>query len=133
MQGFGCGIMWVPLSIVTFATLDPARLPEASSLFHLLRNFGSSIFISLSVMAIVRTGKVNYSELSEHVTPFKESLAFGSVTGQWNYESIGGLAAISAEITRQSSMIGYSNAFLMYTLTCLLAAPFLFFVRIRKR
>ena len=133
VQGFGCGVMWVPLSIVTFATLSPARLPEASSLFHLLRNFGSSIFISLSVMAIIRTGKVNYSELTEHVTPFKESLHFDSVTGLWNYESIAGLAAISREITRQADMIGYSNAFLMYTLTGLLAAPFLFFVKIRKR
>lgn len=132
-QGFGCGVMWVPLSIVTFATLPPARLAEASSLFHLLRNFGSSIFISLSVMAIIRTGKVNYSELTENVSPFNESLAFGSVTGLWNYESIAGLAAISREISRQASMIGYSNAFLMYTIVCLLAAPFLLFVRIRKR
>ncbi len=133
LQGFGCGVMWVPLSIVTFATLDPARLPEASSLFHLLRNFGSSIFISLSVMTIVRTGKVNYAELTENVSPFNESLAFGNVTGLWNTESLGGLAAISREIGRQASMIGYSNAFLVYTLVCLLAAPFLLFVRIRKR
>ncbi len=133
VQGFGCGVMWVPLSIVTFATLRPARLPEASSLFHLLQNFGSSIFISLSVMAIVRTGKVNYSKLTENVLPFNESLAFGSVTGSWSLESLAGLAAISREITRQANVIGYSTAFLMYTLTCLLAAPFLFFLRIRKR
>ena len=44
IQGIGCGVMWVPLSVITFATLAPARLPEASAIFHLLRNFGSSIF-----------------------------------------------------------------------------------------
>ena len=133
IQGIGTGVMWVPLSVVTFASLAPARLAEASALFHLLRNYGSSIFISLSVMAVVRTGKVNYSEISEAINPFNEVLRFQSVMGLWNPETLPGLAALSREIGRQASMIGYANAFLMYTLVCLCAAPFLVFVKIRRR
>lgn len=133
VQGVGTGIMWVPLSVVTFASLPNERLPEASALFHLLRNYGSSIFISLSVMAVVRTGKVNYAELSENVSPFNEVMRFPSVMGLWNPETLPGLAALSQEITRQADMIGYTNAFLMYTLVCLGAAPFLVFVKIRRR
>jgi hypothetical protein len=44
-----------------------------------------------------------------------------------------GLAAISSEVGRQSTMIGYSNAFLLYAIVCLGAAPFLLFVRIKSR
>lgn len=69
IQGLGCGLMWVPLSIVVFATLPPERLPEASAIFHLIRNFGSSIFISISVMAVARTSRIAYSELAEFVSP----------------------------------------------------------------
>lgn len=133
VQGMGTGIMWVPLSVVTFASLPTERLPEGSALFHLLRNYGSSIFISLSVMAVVHTGKVSYAELTENVSPFNEVMRYSSVMGLWNPESLPGLAALSREISRQADMIGYTNAFLMYTLVCFGAAPFLFFVKIRRR
>jgi DHA2 family multidrug resistance protein len=133
IQGVGTGVMWVPLSIVTFASLPASRLSEGSALFHLLRNYGSSIFISLSVMAVVRTGKVNYSQIVEHLNPFNEAMHFPAAMGLWNPESLAGLAALSREIGRQADMIGYANAFLMYTLVCLCAAPFLVFVKIRRR
>jgi DHA2 family multidrug resistance protein len=123
--------MWVPLSVVTFASLAPAQLPQASSLFHLIRNFGSSIFISISVMAVVRTGKVSYAELSENITPYREALQFPAVTGGWTTESINGLIALGGEVDRQSQMIGYTNAFYMYTLCCFAALPFLLLVKIQ--
>ena len=133
VQGIGTGIMWVPLSVVTFASLPHERLPEASALFHLLRNYGSSIFISLSVMAIVRTGKISYAELSQHVNPYNEVTRFPSAMGLWNPETLPGLASLSREIARQADMIGYTNAFVMYMLVCLAAAPFLVFVKIKRR
>lgn len=133
IQGVGCGLMWVPLSVVTFATVAPRLLPEASSLFHLLRNFGSSIFISLSVVAVVRTGKVSYAELTAHVSVFNENIQYPSVTGLWSIDSLRGLANLSAEIDRQAQMIGYVNAFLLYTVVCFAALPFLLFVRIKAR
>ena len=76
LQGIGSAIMWVPLSIVAFATLPIHLLPDASSIFHLLRNFGSSIFISVSVLAISRTGRISYSELAENITPSRTMLNF---------------------------------------------------------
>ncbi|MEQ9638603.1 MAG: DHA2 family efflux MFS transporter permease subunit [Alphaproteobacteria bacterium] len=133
IQGIGTGVMWVPLSVVTFASLPPEKLAEGSSLFHLLRNFGSSIFISLSVMAVVRTTKVNYSELVENVSPVNEVLNFASVTGFWNLESVTGLAALSREVGRQASMIGYTNAFVLYAAVTFATVPFIFFVKIKRR
>jgi len=38
------GIIWVPLTIASFATLDNRFWPEAMAIFHLLRNIGSSYF-----------------------------------------------------------------------------------------
>tara|TARA_B100000676_G_scaffold311511_1_gene381643 strand:+ start:2033 stop:3520 length:1488 start_codon:yes stop_codon:yes gene_type:complete len=131
VQGIGCGIMWVPLSVVTFATMAPARLPEGAAVFHLLRNFGSSIFISLSVMAVIRTAKINYADIAVNVTPYSENWR-AMAAGAWNVESIDGLAAVSSEVGRQAQMIGYSNAFVMYTIACFAAIPLLALVRIRR-
>ena len=133
LQGFGCGLMWVPLSVVTFATLPDRLLPDASSIFHLLRNFGSSIFISLSVLAIVHSGTVAYAEISTPVSPFNQAFDFAASRGLWNIETTRGLGALAGEIGRQASLIGYVNAFVMYALVCLGALPLMLFIRIKRR
>ena len=133
VQGIGCGVMWVPLTIVCFATLEERLLPQASAIFHLLRNFGSSIFISVSVMIVIRTAKLNYSDLTGHVSPYNEVLRLPGVLGQWTLDSLAGLTSISSEISRQSQMIGYANAFLAYTVICLAVVPLLIFIRVKNR
>ena len=132
IQGIGSGMMWVPLSVVAFATLDARLLPDASSIFHLLRNFGSSAFISISVFAVLRSGKISYAELTEHITPYSEILNSPALTGIWSFESLAGLTAVSREIARQSLMVGYSNAFALYALVAFCSLPLLLAVKIRR-
>ena len=132
LQGFGCGVLWVPISVVAFSTLDPKLVPDASAIFHLLRNYGSSVLISLSVMVVIRTTKVSYSDMTQTISPFNEALGFGFVTGSWNVDTLTGLMALSGEITRQASMIGYINAFILYTAVCFATIPLLILVRVGK-
>ncbi len=63
------GVIWVPLSVIAFDTLRPEDRAEASSVFHLLRNIGSSFFISLSIAEIVRTTGTNYQRMTEMISP----------------------------------------------------------------
>ncbi len=132
VQGLGCGLMWVPLSIVAFASLRPEQLPEASAIFHLLRNFGSSIFISISVMAAIRTTKITHAGLAEHVSPLNKSFRFPDTDGSFSLDSSASVATIAAELDRQAQLIGYLNAFFLYTGAAIITIPFLFFVRIKK-
>ena len=81
VQGFAVGSVWVPMTMVAFDTLAAKDRAEASSVFHLLRNIGSSFFISLSIAEIVRTTGANYSRMSEMITPFNPALTMPSMTG----------------------------------------------------
>jgi DHA2 family multidrug resistance protein len=72
------------MTIVAFDTLAPQHRAEASSVFHLLRNIGSSFFISLSIAEIVRTTGANYARMTEMITPYNHALALPSVAGGWN-------------------------------------------------
>ena len=132
IQGFAVGIVWVPMTVVAFDTLAPQHRAEASSVFHLLRNIGSSFFISLSIAEIVRTTGANYSRMTEMITPYNHALTMPSVAGGWTFRHAAGLAKMANEITRQSAMIGYLNAFMMYTVTSALAVVFALMVRRRK-
>ena len=132
VQGIGSGMMWVPLTVIAFATLPSKWLPEGASIFHLLRNFGSSIFISVSFMTVVRTAKVSYSGLVEQLTPYNEMLRFSFVTGAWTLDDTLGLVKLSSEADRQALMVGYSNAFLLFTLVCFATLPLLALVRLKR-
>lgn len=132
IQGFAVGVVWVPITVVAFGTLEPKHYAEASAIFHLLRNIGSSFFISLSIAEIVRTSGANYSRMTEMITPYNRALAVPGLTGAWNFDTVPGLAKVAKEIARQSVMIGYLNAFMMYTVTSGLAVVFVLMVRRRK-
>jgi len=132
IQGFAVGMVWVPMTVVAFDTLAAKDRAEASSVFHLLRNIGSSFFISLSIAEIVRTTGANYSRMTEMITPYNHALAMPNVTGGWTFDTVPGLAKVAKEIARQSAMIGYLNAFMMYTATSALAVVIVLMVRRRK-
>jgi DHA2 family multidrug resistance protein len=129
LQGFGIGLIWSPITVVTFATLAPRHMAEAASVFHLLRNIGSSVHIAISAALVVRTGRASYSELVEALNPFNEKLLLAPVTGAWNANSPEGLAQLSAEVGRQASMIGYINAYYAYAIAAMLILPLVFLAK----
>ncbi len=133
LQGLSIGISWVPLTVITFWTLSPQYRAEAMSIFHLLRNFGSSLFISVAVAEIVRGQTANYARMAEHVSPFNRVLEMPWAMGAWSVDTLAGLAKLSAEMSRQSIMLGYKNAFLIYTLVSLLFIGLCLLARLPKR
>lgn len=132
VQGFSVGILWVPLSVIAFDTLAPADRAEASAVFHLLRNIGSSFFISLSIAEIVRATGANYSRMTEMISPYNTTLSIPNVIGGWSFDTVAGLAKIAKEITRQATMIGYINAFVMYTAASAFGLFLMLIVRPRR-
>ena len=123
LQGLGSGILWVPITTAAFWTLPERLLPDGAAIFHLLRNVGQSIYIALCFMVIVKTGQTSYSELIQHVTPYNERLGFDWVTGVWGTANLRALSVLGAEISRQSQLIAFNNAFLLYSWTCFAVIP----------
>ena len=80
----------------------------------------------------MRTTGANYSRMTEMITPYNRALTMPGVTGAWNFDTVPGLARVAKEIARQAAMIGYLNAFTMYTVTSALAVVFALMVRRRK-
>jgi DHA2 family multidrug resistance protein len=129
LQGFGVGMMFVPLTVITFATLPVELRTDGSALFHLLRNIGSSIGISLAITYLARSAQHNRAELAEFASPLNEALRVPGLAGGWDLSSPAGLAAIELEINRQAAMIAYVNDFHIMTLLALAALPLILLVR----
>ena len=123
LQGTCIGLLFVPLSIITFSGIEPRYRAEALGVFHLLRNLASSLFISISVAEVIRSTGVNYARLVEVLNPFNPSLLLPWVAGGWDIGSPSGLARLAREVNRQAALIAYLNAFGLFTLVAALAIP----------
>lgn len=129
VQGFSSGILVVALTLVSFDEIPREKMPEALSLYHLLRNIGASFFISISVAEVIRHTGINYAQLSEHLSPYNRSLALPWVTGLWEVGTAPSLQLLSHEITRQSAVIAYINTFGLFTVVSAAAVPLAIMLR----
>ena len=132
LQGLGVGVLWVPITMVSFSTLAPGLISEGSAVFHMVRNFGSSVHISLSIALAVHMTRTGYAELAERVTPYSASASMPWIHGAWNLEDLRGLAGVSREMARQASMIGYLDAFVFFIATSLAVLPLVLLIRVKR-
>ena len=131
LQGLSVGLIWVPLTTVAFSTLPASVFPEASAVYHLLRNVGSSMFISLSVFTAVRVSTISYAEMTEFINPFNEVFRHPQYSDSVDISSVTSLLGMSSEIGRQAQMLGFITASGLYMLTSLAVLPLVAFVRVR--
>ena len=133
LQGMAVGLIWTPIVTTAFRTLDPALRPEAIAVLHLMRSIGSSFFISVVVTEVVRSTGANYSRMIEQLSPYNKTLGEPGVMGGWSTETASGMAAIAREINRQAAMLGYQNAFVLYTIMSVVAIPLVLMLGGRRR
>ncbi len=125
VSGLGIGFVWVPLIVITMAAVRPDQFPLVTSIFHLLRLFGSSVHISLSVALALRTSKMSFAEIAERLQPDRPAFWGLDLT----VPSVQQALPMVREIGRQAQMIGYLNAFMFFALTALVAMPLILAVR----
>jgi DHA2 family multidrug resistance protein len=70
LQGLGLSLLFVPLTTVSMATIEPQRMGYATSLFNLMRNIGGSVGIAVTGTLLARRRQAFGSLLGEHVTLF---------------------------------------------------------------
>jgi DHA2 family multidrug resistance protein len=133
VQGFGFGLAYTPMTVLAFSTLPEALVVQGSAMFNLMRNFGSSLFISLSVLVLVRSTAENYAGLTASITSLESALAYSSLAANLASDQARSLAALSAEIQRQASIGGYLNTFVLFALAAAAALPLAWLFRAPKR
>jgi DHA2 family multidrug resistance protein len=129
VQGLGVGLTWPPVSVICFATLSNKYHGEATAMFHLIRNIGSSFFISVSVAIVLHMGQVNFEEIGSMVTIWNQGINFNNLEKSLDALSV---TKLTNELNRQSLMVGYIDAFKVYSWVGFLSIPLIFLIRIKK-
>jgi DHA2 family multidrug resistance protein len=129
IQGFGLGLVFVPLSAATFATLNPAMRAPGTALFSLMRNIGSSIGISMVQTVLVRNTITTHAKLVERITYANPAWHNPAVASAYDLTQPSHAAALDAMITQQAAMIAYINDFRLMLYLTIAVIPLLLFIR----
>jgi DHA2 family multidrug resistance protein len=127
VQGLGLGLVFVPLSTIAFATLEPRFRADATSLFSLVRNIGSSIGISLVTAALTRNVQINHAELGAFITPFNPILA--QVSPGAVLRDPAALQMVDGLVNVQAAMVSYVDDFYLMMWVSLAAMPLALILR----
>jgi len=131
IQGAGLGLVFVPLNVVSFATL-PVRLRyEGTAVISLSRNVGSSIGISVFEALLTRGAAVEHSALAPFASPLNRALsATPGIANALSPATPHGAALLNQMIDYQSQVIAYNND---YWLMGLMALPILLMLPFVRR
>jgi DHA2 family multidrug resistance protein len=133
VQGLGLGLVFVPLSTVAFATLEARYRTDATALFSLVRNIGSSIGISMMIATLTSKTTLMHERLGANVTPFNDALQFPDVAQTLNLGSESGKAMLDGIITQQAALIAYLNDFKLLMYLTLAVIPLIFIIGRSRR
>src|ERR1700754_2515964 len=123
IQGFGFGLVFVPLSTVAFMTLPNHLRTDGTSMLTLMRNVASSIGISVVIAQLTEGSRRVYAVLSEHVTPFNHAMQMPDVRRMIDMGSDGGRALADAMVAIQAQIIAFALDYQMVMIITLCAIP----------
>ncbi|HEY3032417.1 MAG TPA: MDR family MFS transporter [Bradyrhizobium sp.] len=123
VQGFGFGLVFVPLSTVAFLTLPNHLRTDGTSMLTLMRNVASSIGISLVIAQLTEGSRRTYAILSEHVNPFNHAMQMPDVRGVIDMTTDKGRAMMDVMVSLQAQIIAFSHDYQMVMIFTLCAIP----------
>ena len=133
-QGFGMGFVFIPLSTIAYATLEPRYRADATAFFSLVRNIGSSIGISIMIALLdMKIPRSTTPQLTEHITPFTRGLnvinAFALQFGVPQIATTAAVTMIDGEVNRQAAAIAYLNDFRLMIWVTVICMPLLLLMK----
>ncbi len=127
--GLGMGLVFVPMSTLAFDRIDNARQNEASGLYGVTRQLGSSIGIAIVGAMVVRGLATDTALLTQHVTPYSAAAQAHLAPLGLSPQSAEGAAFLSGEIARQAALLSYTRVFDMLGWVAAALLPILLVMR----
>jgi DHA2 family multidrug resistance protein len=134
VQGAALGLLFVPLTTVAMADLRREEIGNASSLFNLVRNIGSSIGIAVVTTLLTRVKVAHWQTLAEHVTPYdpltrQAAGGLGRLLASHGMGDQATLAALNGLVQRQAAMLAFIDVFRWLGMVFILSIPLVFLMR----
>ena len=126
IQGFGFGMIFVPLSTLAYETLPKEASDHAAGIYNLARAVGSSIGISIAGTVVTRTTQINWNQLGGHINEFNPALQQWLAQNGLTMNNPAAPPLLAQLLARQANMVGIVDAFWLITVSFVALAPLIF-------
>lgn len=130
-QGLGSGLLFAPMSVLAYVTLDPRHRPEGTTVSTMIRTLGSSVGISVMQATLTSQTAAAHARLASNIDPSNPIIP-ATLPSAMDPSSPIGLQVLNGEVTRQGAMIAYDQVFSYMFLMTLLLFPLLMLIRPAK-
>ncbi len=126
-QGFGMGMIFIPLSTLAFSSI-PARLaPEAAGLYSLMRSVGSAIGISIAATWLNYSARVSWTELGAGITPYSSQVRHFLAPLGLKLDGLG--VSVLARVVQQQALVkAFNSTFWLIAASFVVMLPLLLFI-----
>jgi DHA2 family multidrug resistance protein len=131
IQGAAMGLLFTPIQVLAFVTLEPSMRTEGAALFSLLRNLGAAIGVSVAMTVLARNTQAMHEMIGASVTPFNPVL---QATGPWlDPATPHGAALLDRIIGEQAQVVAYANDYVLLIMATLPAWLLLLMMRLPRK
>jgi DHA2 family multidrug resistance protein len=134
VQTLGAGLLWVPINTAAYLYVPKDQTNNASSLFNLIRNEGSSLGVALVTTLLQRCNQFHQNVLIGHITPLNPLATWtrqhlsggpgGLASGSWV-----GLARIYEQVQTQAQILSYLDIYRLFAVASLAVIPLVLLMR----
>ncbi|WP_158227093.1 MDR family MFS transporter [Mangrovitalea sediminis] len=128
LQGFGLGMVFVPLATVSFATLPEEWSAEAAGVRQLGRTIGASLGVSVSGAVMAHQSQVAWHQYGGHITATSDAVRQYLAPLHLSPDSREAAAVLGHLLRLQADFHGLLNAFEVMALTVVLGFPLLLLI-----
>jgi len=138
IRGAGLGMLFTPINNVAYASLKPSEAQQAAGLINLSRQLGGSFGIALLASYVTTHTQIHRADLvsnvyagnalvEQRVQAFTANLLAHGYSPDAAHR--GALAILDQQVTRQSAMLSYNDAWILLLLTFLIVSPAILLLR----
>jgi DHA2 family multidrug resistance protein len=138
-QLFGMAFIFAPINTAAYTYLSKEQASNATGLYNLIRNEGSSLGIAMVNTLLARRGQFHQSRLTENLDPFNPILTSTRDTLSSAYHTLGGYDTVSSgvmalqqiynETVGQALSLSYFDIYHVFGIAAFFAAPLVFLMR----
>lgn len=127
IQGFGGGLVFVPLTTIMTSTMDPQLRNEGSTLMSLIRSIAAAVGISSLQALTIRNAATVQTRLVEGVRPDNPILQWRNADADFDLTSW--VAGTHLQIGREALMVAYLDAYYLLAVLMAISIPFCFLMK----
>ena len=131
-QTAGLGFLFVPISTISYTTLDKRLNGDAAALYTMFRNVSGAVGISTATALVTSRGQIREAHLSDWTTPFNQP--YNALVAQYEaaLRSLGRASSLAhsqavgqvfQQFRQQSTVLAYSDVFALCALLAFTMVP----------